>query len=236
MNKVVMVSYFAVVLACGVRAPVHASIAASAVRLDCPNHLKIDRGQRLTIRCQVENAGNYEVYVLADDLSLEGPKQGEPYFFAPIGWERFENVLQYNSLSAGLDVPTLFHRTVHLGFEQMNRLVALPAKSSLDANILWQLPAGPDFPGTGKWAVKIKLIYLTHDLASDLLKNKKLPSSCRVKLSDGLSRSARAKTLTLTTRRTEGKLKWYYDGCRDIISRSFTHLYSDPLVVEIAKP
>ncbi|MEO7418868.1 MAG: hypothetical protein ABI163_17545 [Thermoanaerobaculia bacterium] len=236
MNKVVIVSYFAAVLACGVRSPVRASIAASVVRLDCPKHLKIDKGQRLTIRCRVENAGDDEFYMLADDLSLEGPKRGEPYFFAPIGWERFENVLQYNSLSAGLDVPTLFHRTVHLGFEQMSRLVALPARSNLDANILWQLPSGSDFPSPGKWAVKIKLIYLTHDRASDLLKNKKLSSSCRGDFSNVLSRSARAKTLTLTTRRSEGKLKWYYDGCRDIISRSFTHLYSESLVVEISKP
>ena len=214
----------------------YASDTPALVRLDCKEGSRASSGRQLNISCRVKNEGSEGVYVLADDLVLEGPKQGEPYFYAPTGWERFENVLQYNSPSAGLDVPTLFHRTVHIGFEQMSRLVALPAKSSLDANILWQLPAESDFPATGKWAVKIKLIYLTHNLASDLLKNKKLPSSCRVKLSNGLSRGVRAKTLTLTTHRTEGKLKWYYDGCRDIISRSFNHLYSDPLVVEIAKP
>jgi hypothetical protein len=108
MNKLTVIFCFAITLAGELCSPAHSSVASSAVDLDCPKHLKIDIGQQLDIRCQIKNRSDDEVYILADDLLLEGPTKGEPYLFVPTGWERFENVLQYNFLSTGLDMPTLF--------------------------------------------------------------------------------------------------------------------------------
>lgn len=214
----------------------YASGTPVTMRLDCKEGSRATIGREINISCRMKNEGSEGVYILADDLVLEGPKKGEHYLYVPIGWERFENVLQYNSPSAGLDLPTLFHPTAHLSFEQMKRLVILPAKSSLEVNIMWSVSHESNYLGKGKWLMEVKLIYLTEGRASALLKEDSLTSACRQKFAESISASPEGRLQTLKVRRSRGSAGWHYDGCQDLISEKFTHLYSKPLTIQVPGP
>ena len=214
----------------------YASGTPPTVRLDCKEGAKASMGRQINISCRVKNDGSEDVYVLADDLVLEGPKKGEYYFYVPIGWERFENVLQYNSPSAGLDLPTLFHPTAHISFEQMKRLVILPAKSALEVDVVWTLSPESKYLDKGKWLLKVKLVFLTASRALALLKDNGLTSACRQKFAESVSLSSKGRLLALKVRRSSGAAGWHYDGCQDLISENFNHLYSKPLTIQVAGP
>jgi hypothetical protein len=55
----------------------YASNTPAFVRLDCKEGSRARSGQQLNISCRVKNEGHESVYVLSDDLVLEGPKKGE---------------------------------------------------------------------------------------------------------------------------------------------------------------
>ncbi|HTG32903.1 MAG TPA: hypothetical protein VLB76_08205 [Thermoanaerobaculia bacterium] len=213
-----------------------ASGTPATVRLDCKEGSRTTIGRQINISCRVKNEGSENIYVLSDNLALEGPKKGEHYFYVPIGWERFENVLQYNSPSAGLDMPTLFHPTAHLSFEQMKRLVILPAKCAIEVNVAWNISPESNYLEKGKWLMKIKLVYLTESRALALLKEDGLTSACRQKFAESISGSPKGRLQALKVRRSRGAADWHYDGCQDLISEKFTHLYSNPLTIQVPGP
>jgi hypothetical protein len=158
-----------------------------------------------------------------------------PYLYVPIGWERFENVLQYNSSSVGLDIPTLFHPAVHLDFEQLSlRLLYFGVGNTLKVYVDWDLSSAPSSKGGGALLAKLKLVYLARSRAVALLKSG-LPTDCQDKLAKSLSHLSHEKILNLETRRAAKEPRWFYDGCRDIISENFTHLYSNVLTIRTVK-
>jgi hypothetical protein len=217
----------------------HCALAAypadrpAMVHLDCRRDLRARPGQELEIPCRARNASGEEIYLLADDLSLEGPQRGKRYLFHPIGWERFENVLQFNFASRGLDLPTLFHPVAHLSFEQIGRLVALHKAGTLDVQVKWKLPLGSGYPAKGEWAAMVKLDYITNKKLQSVVENKSINSECRRRIGEAFSKRVEARKLVLGVRSPTYRPSWYYDGCRDKISEQFTHLYSDPLTIKI---
>jgi hypothetical protein len=205
--------------------------ATTMVELSCPDRLVGKADESLTIHCQLKNGSNEEIYILAAPLSLEGPQKKKPYLYVPTGWERYENVLQYGSPKSGLDIPTLFHPTVHLDFEQLSRLVILGKSEILSVDINWNPSIALDAVGGKRLAVQLKLIYLSKDRELVLLQGG-LSEDCRETLTKVISRVRPTGNLKLEPFRGVRGKRWFYDGCRDKISESFSHLYSNLIVIE----
>jgi hypothetical protein len=211
-----------------------ASSAAGKEYLECPKHLEAKSGSSSVISCKIRNADKSAVYILKDDFFLEGPVRGQVYLFAPTGWQRFENTLQYSHLSSGLDLPALVDPVAHLDFSRAQSLFVLPANKSVDLDLSWRVPPKPGFPDQGKWAVQVKVVYITHERLSSLVSSKALPDSCREILRRSMSSSTAEGALELMTKRHSGSPRWHYDGCSNVISEKFTHLYSGPIVVNVS--
>lgn len=204
--------------------------SAEHIRLKCDDTVRSHVGKRAVINCEIVNNSAAAIYFLADDLVLDGPVDGRSrYLPVSLGGERFENVLQYKAHSGG----NLGHRIVHLKLEQLSRLVLLRGHEKRRLAILWQLPSASEYPNEGEWRIQIKLIYLSQQDASLLLREGKLQDGCRSALMRQLERLRSPKELELRAYRAINKEGWHDDGCRNVISEQFRHLYSNRFSLNI---
>lgn len=203
--------------------PLRASGPEEAVQLVCPASALAHPGNNLLIRCKIFNHSKESIYLVANAIVLEGPQEGVPYVYSYVGGERYENVLQYNLSGNGLDLPVLFKPTIHLHLEDLSHFVEVPSGSTEKVEIRW-----PDFYECLSQRTldsRVKLIYLPGGSARNILAGSELPEGCRRSLARSM-RDAKMSNIILKTKRTIPGRGHEFNGCRDIISEKFRHLYS----------
>jgi len=188
----------------------------------------------LEVNCKLANTGGAPIFLLLDDVVLEGPVQSIPeYLYMPIAGHRYENVLQYHQKSMGsLEFGELFHPWVTLSLRKLARLALLEGGATRDITIDWPLAAG-EYPRKGEWISRVKLLYLPQASANKLLRQGRLPPVCRLALSKGLKTARNLSLITLRARRPKGEREFVDDGCHDVISRQFGHLVSNTFEADL---
>lgn len=182
----------------------------------------------VVISCHVINARHTPIYLLLDDLILEGPVKSIPeYLYMPLGGFRYENVLQYHQKSMGsLEFGELFDPWTTIKLKKLDRLTLLEKGVKRDLSIDWFILNG-EYPREGKWIARLSLLYLPQATASQLLRKGDLPPVCRSLLSKALNAAAQSDTDLLRASRQLGGREFIVDGCHDVISRAFRHLFSN---------
>jgi hypothetical protein len=216
------------------------------------------------ISCTIQNRGRTSIYLLNEDPVLEGPRAPNvPYIYRCTGCGRYgrhENTLQYNRLEVGtLDLPVLFHPTIHLHLKDVKRLVRVEAGAKTDLKLTWQLER-VQFPSVGEWLIQLKMIYLSADEAGDLLQKGALPPVCHAVLAQALGASgmpqnplelvpfreadvvfnldAKGKPIpndppvSPSPRESKGSA---YNGCYDVISERFQDVFSATWVLRVSE-
>jgi hypothetical protein len=237
------------------------------VLLSCPASAAVKVGSVMKVNCTVQNRGREPVYLLNEDPVLEGPRAPNvPYVYRCTGcgkYGRHENTLQYNKREVGtLDLPVLFHPTVHLRLKDLKRLVKVGAGTTRGVKLTWQLDP-LQFPSVGEWLVQLKLIYLSTVDAGSLLQKRDLPPICRAVLAQALGGSApraglaqgslelvpfrgpdifvgldaKGKPIPNNPPSSSAPRKSKgvsYDGCHDVISEQFRDTYSNVWLLKIS--
>lgn len=187
---------------------------------DSRNHLKVS--------CWVVNTGDAPFYLLLDDFVLEGPARNiSEYLYMPLGGLRFENVFHYYQKEFG----ELFHPRVTVDLKKLTRLALLDRGSTREFTIDWR-PVEGETP-RGKWTARISLLYLTRANANVLLRQGHLPPVCRRLLSKALKAAGHSSIRSLRAHRPIGKREFLNDGCHDVISEKFGHLFSSRFEVRL---
>lgn len=209
-------------------------VSAGDLKLSCPSKVNAAAGTGVSLRCAVENSGALSALVLLEPASLEGPRSAkEFYLYTPIQWERFENVLQYEmSTKKTLDLPTMFHPVVHLRLPSLQHLARLRPGENRYVDFSWPLARDGSSPDSGKWLVRVKLIYLAEDRRDQLLREGALPPVCQAALQRTRNAPEFPKAATLSVARV-GPRPFLFDGCHDVISERFEHLTSNTLLLEV---
>lgn len=240
------------------------------VLLSCPASTAVKAGSVMKVNCMVQNRGRHPIYLLNEDPVFEGPRAPNvPYVYRCTGcgkYGRHENTLQYNKREVGtLDLPVLFHPTVHLRLKDLKRLVKVEAGATRGLKLTWQLDH-LQFPSVGEWMVQLKLIYLSAVDAGSLLQKRDLPPICLAVLVQALGTSGSAPRASLAQGSLElvpfrgpdifvgsdakgkpipnnppispapGKSRGVaYDGCHDVISEQFRDAYSNVWVLKLSR-
>jgi hypothetical protein len=198
-----------------------ATIKCSPVE-DFRKHLKV-------VTCQIENKGESPFYLLLDDFVLEGPAtSGSDYLYMPLGGLRYENVLHYYQKEFG----ELFHPRVTVDLKKLARLALLDKRSSREITINWLIVEGEN-PRRGKWKARISLLYLTRANVNELLRQGSLPPVCRRILSTAVDAAGHSSIYSLRAYRPVGRREFLNDGCHDVISERFDHLFSNRFEVNL---
>lgn len=224
------------------------------VLLSCPANAEARAGSAVKVSCTLQNLGKRSIYLLNQDPVLEGPRAPEvPYVYRCTGCGRYgrhENTLQYNKAEVGtLDLPILFHPTIHLRLKDLERLRKLGAGEKRDVQLSWQLDR-EQFPLLGEWLTQLKLIYLPASEATDLLR-RDLSPICRAVLRRALDKGDGHSPLKLVPFREPDTLSNFdaagnqipnkppsspapsksrgvaYNGCQDVISERFQDVFSN---------
>jgi len=203
--------------------------ARAEPKLHCSCAQAVSLGKGLSAACKVVVPAG-KAYLLASPLMLEGPKRSsEHYIYLRVGGERRENVLQYHQASAGtLDFPILFKPAVDIPLRDLASLVEVVPEQSWRFRVNWGLDGVAD-PNSGEWLALVKLMYLPEDRAKYLLREGGLTPVCRAILAKGLSKIKNSKETALNAVRSYPLRGYSSDGCRDVISREFRHLYSNTM-------
>jgi hypothetical protein len=205
-----------------------------AVTLACFSRRVVAAETIITIDCQLTNPTSVSLYVLADPLILEGPTKVEGnYLHRATGGNRFENVLQFNrSSELTLDLPYQIKPAVHLPLKSLSNLVKVRKSGSTNLRSRWKLEMA-ELPDRGAWIMRVKLIYLPADKASTILSGDTLTPVCREILARSLARSQAPREIALDAVRHLPNRRYTFDGCRDVISREFMHLWSNTMTIEV---
>jgi hypothetical protein len=202
--------------------------------LQCRSAQVVTPETGLVITCKIlAETGGF--YLLTDVLELEGPrKSARRYIYLLTSGNRHENLLQYHHASAGtLDFPVLFKPTMHLPLKSLAQLVEIAPRQTRKITVKWQLN-GADDPDGGDWLALVKLIYLPKNRAAFLLEEGRLTPVCRAILAKGLAQSESPAEIVLKTTRGYPGRGPSYDGCRNVISMEFNHVYSNTMKFTIA--
>lgn len=232
--------------------------SSNDVRLSCPAGLSIKAGALLKLDCTAENHAKSPVYMLYQDPVIEGPRAPKiPYIYLCTGcgkYGRRENTIQYNRAEVGtLDLPILFHPTIHVPLKDLKNLVRFEAGAKRNVTVTWQLDRS-QFPLAGEWLVQLKMIYLSTESVDNLLRLGSLPPICRSVLARAVGRAEAAppkispsKPRALVPFRVADifavsddasipksppspvakRRERIYDGCHDVISEEFKDVFSN---------
>ena len=189
----------------------------------------------MEMTCTFSNSGLSDALLLADPPIIEGPRDDELYLRMSIGYQRYQNMIEYHPATIeALDRSTQLHPFVLIDIDQAHFVRVSPMRE-IDLEFKYAPPIEENLFKSGEWLIRAKVMAAYEEILAPGRLGAEISFECEERL-EAATRGAkkfRDGALELPAKRRGKGGASVINGCDEIISEKFQHIFSEDILFSV---